>query len=152
MSIKNELRNKLRTELMSFSKVCNRIEDIQEYQFDYSKEQRNKGKNQNDVVSTYSFLNFCTKHVYVFGGLLLDKKKFSDDMMYNLLCAIADLPLNNFTQKIRSGKNWVTIEAKGYNSLMSSYNEFLEQREAGAVNVVEIPLNTVNEAEAVNVG
>lgn len=123
---KSSQRALLRTELMSFSKVCNRINEIETYLLNYSKGQKEKGKHQNGVNTEYAFLNFATKHVYVFGGLLLDKKAFSDDTMFNLLCAIADLPLNDFDQKVRSGKEWVTIKAFGFSSLVKKFDDFID--------------------------
>lgn len=124
-SSKNNQRALLRTELMSFSKVCNRINEIETYLLTYSRGQKEKGRHQNTVNTEYSFLNFATKHVYVFGGLLLDKKAFSDDTMFNLLCAIADLPLKDFDQKVRNGKDWITIKVLGFDSLVKKFDEFI---------------------------
>lgn len=119
---KNLVRTELRNDLMSFSKVVNRIDTINEYLCDYQRERKNKGKLCNSVDLSYSFLNFARTKVYVFGGLLLDKKSFSDDTMFNLLCAITELPLQSFTQSVRSGKDWVKIESIGFEALMSTYD------------------------------
>ena len=119
---KNLFRTELRNDLMSFSKVVNHIDTINEYLNDYQKKHKNKGKLCNNVDLSYSFLNFACTKVYVFGGLLLDKKSFSDDTMFNLLCAITELPLQSFTQSIRSGKDWIKIESIGFDALMSAYD------------------------------
>ena len=134
---KNLVRTELRNDLMSFSKVVNRIDTINEYLCDYQRERKNKGKLCNSVDLSYSFLNFARTKVYVFGGLLLDKKSFSDDTMFNLLCAITELPLQSFTQSVRSGKDWVKIESIGFEALMSTYDAHCVQVAQDAAKVEE---------------
>ena len=135
---KNLVRTKLRNDLMSFSKVVNRIDTINEYLNDYQRERKNKGKLCNNVDLSYSFLNFARNKVYVFGGLLLDKKSFSDDVMFNLLCAITELPLQAFTQSIRNGKDWIKIEAIGFEALMTDYEAHCAQVAQEASNIATI--------------
>lgn len=122
---KNNVRTQLRNDLMSFSKVVNRIDLISEYLDAYQKERKEKGKSYNEVDLSYSFLNFARTKVYVFGTLLMDKKSFSDDTMFNLLCALTELPVKDFDQSIRNGKEWSKVVSIGFESLIKAYNQYL---------------------------
>ena len=134
---KNNVRTQLRNDLMSFSKVVNRIDLISEYLGDYQKERKEKGKSYNEVDLSYSFLNFARTKVYVFGTLLMDKKSFSDDTMFNLLCAITELPVKDFDQSIRNGKEWSKVVSIGFESLIKAYDQYLIDEAAAKVETIE---------------
>lgn len=134
---KNNVRTQLRNDLMSFSKVVNRIDLISEYLDAYQKERKEKGKSYNEVDLSYSFLNFARTKVYVFGTLLMDKKSFSDDTMFNLLCAITELPVEDFDQSIRNGKEWSKVVSIGFESLIKAYDQYLIDEAAAKEAAVE---------------
>jgi len=146
---KNNVRTQLRNDLMSFSKVVNRIVLINDYLEDYQKERKEKGKHSNSVDLSYSFLNFARTKVYVFGGLLLDKKSFSDDTMFNLLCAITELPIKDFSQSIRNGKEWIKVVNIGFESLMAAYEAHLVAQDVAQV--AQVAINVVDAATVATV-
>lgn len=127
MKSTNEIRTELRTELMSFSKVVNRIENVIPFVNMESKRLASKNLHQNGIFleilenKPYAFLNFCLNKVLVFNGYHLDKSKYTEDMLFNLCCAILKLSKIDTTAKLRKGKEMISITQKGFDTLAKEF-------------------------------